>query len=276
MLKPGQFNNLTVVKQVPFGIYLDGEDWGEILLPSKFVPKGTEISDSLTVFIYFDSEDKIIATTQRPLAFVGGFACLKVIDVNAVGAFMDWGLDKDLLVPRSEQQRPMDKDSSYIVHVKQDEKERIVASSRLDPYLNKTQPDFKAGDEVKLLVADTTPLGTKVIVNNSHWGLIHKADTFQALCYGKRIPGYIKNVREDGKLDVVLRKIGQNNIQDLTQRILDMLQNSDGFVALHDKSSAEDIQRVLGDSKKSFKSAIGQLYKRGIIDIELNGIRLRS
>ncbi len=276
MIKIGQFNKLMVIKEVPFGIYLDGGDCGDILLPNKVVPKGTTVTDMLDVFIYFDSEDKIIATTLRPRATVNTCAFLKVIDVNRVGAFLDWGLDKDLLVPKPEQHRSMELDKFYIVYVKQDSKDRIIASSKLDYFLDKTPADYKPGDKVSLLIASATELGTKVIINDRHWGLIHAGEIFQKLHYGTSMQGYIKTVREDGKIDVVLRKIGQDNIRELTKRILDELQKTGGFVPLHDKSSSEDIQRVFNESKKSFKSAIGQLYKQGAITIEANGIRFQD
>ena len=276
MVNVGQFNKLMVIKTVPFGIYLDGGEWGEILLPNKVVPKGTTINDLLDVFIYFDSDDKIIATTLCPRATVGSCAFLNVIDVNRVGAFLDWGLDKDLLVPKPEQQRPMEKDKSYIVYVKQDNQGRIIASSKLDYCLDKSPAHFKQEEEVSLLVAETTALGNKVIINNTHWGLIHSDDIFQTLSYGKRIPGYIKTVRDDGKIDVVLRKMGQDRIRELAQRILSELHKAGGFLPLHDKSLSLDIKRAFSESKKSFKSAIGHLYKQGEITIESNGIRLRD
>lgn len=275
MIRIGQFNTLKVIKEVAFGIYLDGGDWGEILLPNKFVPQNTRVHDMLEVFIYFDSEDKIIATTLRPYARLGSCAFLKVIDVNRVGAFLDWGLEKDLLVPMPEQYRPMEKDKSYIVYVKQDTQGRIIASSKLDYFLDKEPASFKQGDEVNLLVAETTALGNKVIINDSHWGLVHSGDIFQTLTHGKRIRGYIKNIRADGKIDVGLRKIGQGSIRDLATRILAALNKGDGFLPLHDKSASLDIQRAFGESKKSFKSAIGHLYKCGDITLESNGIRLR-
>jgi uncharacterized protein len=274
MINIGQFNTLKVIKQVAFGVYLDGKNWGEILLPNKFVPPATQLNDLVEVFIYFDSEDKIIATTQRPRACVNTCAFLQVIDVNRVGAFLDWGLDKDLLVPRTEQKRPMEKDKFYLVYVKKDNQNRIIASSKLDYYLDQSVANFKPGEEVNLLIAETTPLGTKVIINDSHWGLVHSSEIFQRLTYGKRMRGYIKAIREDGKIDVVLRKIGQNNILDLADRILKELENMGGFIPLHDKSSSEDIQRVFSQSKKSFKSAIGDLYKNRKIIIEERGIRL--
>lgn len=274
MVRVGQFNKLKVIKQVSFGLYLDGEALGEILLPNKVVPQGTQVNDFLDVFIYFDSKDKIIATTARPRARLGNCALLKVIDINAVGAFLEWGLDKDLLVPVPEQQSPMEKDKSYIVFLKLDNKSRIIASSKLDHSLDKTPAHYKCGEEVSLLIAETTPLGNKVIINDRHWGLVHSNDIFQTLIYGKRIPGYIKTIREDGKIDVTLRKIGQDNIRELSNRILSKLKQQDGFLPLHDKSSPQEIKRVLSESKKSFKSAIGQLYKQGAIKIEENGIRL--
>ena len=274
MIHIGQHNTLKVIKKVPFGLYLDGGKWGDILLPIKVTPKNIEINDSLEVFIYFDSEDKIIATTRVPYAQVGTFALLKVIDLNRVGAFLDWGLDKDLLVPKSEQYRPMERDKSYIVYLKQDNQDRIIASSKLDYYLNKSPAPFKAGDEVDLLIAETTALGKKVIINHSHWGLIYSADIFQDLAYGDKTKGYIKTIREDGKIDVELRKLGQDNIRDLAQRILAKLKEKGGYLPLHDKSPADEIYKTFGESKKSFKNAIGYLYKRKAILIASDGIKL--
>ncbi|KTD53263.1 RNA-binding protein [Legionella santicrucis] len=276
MIKVGQFNKLKMVREAPFGVYLQGGEWGEILLPNKFVPKNALVGDMLNVFIYFDSDDKIIATTVRPHAKLGNCAFLKVIDVNSVGAFLDWGLDKDLLVPKPEQHRPMEKGKSYLVYLKQDNQGRIIASSKIDYFLDRTAAHFKPGEEVSLLIADSTPLGRKVIINNSHWGLIHAGDIFQTLIYGEKIKGYIKKVREDNKIDVVLRQIGQNSINELAQRILSKLEHHDGFLALHDKSSPAEIQQIFAESKKNFKSALGQLYKRGLIDIEEKGIRLQT
>jgi len=276
MLKIGQFNQLNVVKEVSFGVYLDGFDWGEILLPRKAVPKNTSIGDYLDVFIYFDSEDKIIATTKHPYMTLGTCAFLKVIDVNRVGAFLDWGLDKDLLVPKSEQRRPMQKDKSYLVYLTQDEQQRLVASSKLDLYLDRAFPCVQAGDAVDLLVAETTDLGTKVIVNHAHWGLIYAGDIFQTLQYGQRVRGYIKTVRNDGKLDIVLRQQGQHNIAGLAQRILAALEQADGFLEIHDKSSPTEIKHAFNESKKNFKHAIGMLYKQGSIRIENNGIYLQQ
>ena len=274
MVEVGRFNRLKVVKEVPFGLYLDGDDWGEILLPSRFVPKGATVGDVLEVFLYFDSEDDIIATTQRPRASLGRFAFLEVIDINPVGAFLDWGLDKDLLAPRPEQRRPMQTGKSYIVYVKLDGEGRLVASSKIDRFLDKLPPRLKAGEEVSLLIAEPSDLGTKVIVNDAHWGLIHQADIFQELRYGKRMRGYVKRVRRDGKIDIALNRTGHAKVNDLGTEILTRLRKSGGFLPLHDKSSPEEIKRVLGVSKKSFKSAVGHLYKQRLIQIEEKGIRL--
>jgi uncharacterized protein len=275
-MKIGQLNALKVVKKVPFGLYLDGDDRGEILLPNRVVPEGTEVNDTLDVFVYFDSEDKIIATTKRPYAMVGCCAFLKVIDVNHVGAFLDWGLDKDLLVPRPEQRRPMEKNKSYLVYLKQDSQGRIVGTSKLDYCLDASPANFKVGDEVSLLVAEGTELGQKVIINDKHWGLIYEGDLFEALRYGDKKRGYIKTVRDDGKLDVTLRKIGREGADSLVKRILARLHEGDGFLPLHDKSSPFDIQDAFGESKKNFKNAIGYLYKQGEITLEHDGIRLKG
>ncbi len=274
MSEVGQFNTLKVIKEVPFGLYLDGGEWGEVLLPSKFVPNGARAGDEINVFLYFDSEDKIIATTQRPRATIGNFAFLKVIDVNRVGAFLDWGLDKDLLVPEPEQRRPMEEGKSYLVYVKHDGEGRIVASSKIDRFLDKWRPRVMPGDEVSLLIAETSDLGNKVIVNDAHWGLIHNSDIFQELRYGKRMRGYIKSVLEDGKIDVVLSRTGNDKINDLSAKILAELHKNGGFLPLHDKSSASEIKRVFGESKTSFKRTIGHLYKQKSIVIEAEGIRL--
>lgn len=276
MIKIGQFNKLKMIKEVPFGIYLQGGEWGEILLPNKSVPKGVLVGDVLDVFVYFDSEDKIIATTTRPYAKLGSCAFLKVVDVNHVGAFLDWGLEKDLLVPKAEQLRPMELGKSYLVYLKQDTQGRIVASSKIDYFLDKTLVNFNQGDEVNLLVAESTMLGQKVIINGTHWGLIHKSEIFQSLAYGQKLKGYIKTIRDDGKVDVVLRKTGASSIQNLAQRIVSKLEQSSGFLPLHDKSDPSEIKFMFAESKKAFKNAIGQLYKKGLIDIKPDGIYLRG
>ncbi len=274
MIKIGQFNRLMVTKEVPFGVYLDGKEYGEILLPKKYVPKNASPEDMIDVFIYFDSEDKIIATTRSPLAEVNKCAFLKVIDVNPTGAFLDWGLDKDLLVPRPEQQRPMEQNKFYVVYLKQDAQDRIFASSKLDYFLDKSPAEYSFNEEVNLMIAQKTDLGFKVIINHKHWGLIHTNDVFQNLYVGQKIKGYIKQIREDQKIDVVLRQQCAIARDDLSARILEALEKADGFLPLHDKSSPEEISRMFAESKKRFKNAVGQLYKEGKIILETEGIRL--
>ena len=277
MAEIGQINKLRVVKEVPFGVYLDGDEDGEILLPTRFVPEACQVGDELEVFVYFDSEDQIIATTQRPRAVVGKFAYLQVVDVSQVGAFLDWGLSKDLLVPFPEQHTRMQAGKSYVVYVNLDHDGRIVATSKIDKFLDKWPARYEPGQEVSLMIAGRTDLGYKAIINHRHWGLIHDQDVFKPLRYGKKVKGYIKNLREDGKIDLSLRKAGYDKISDLAERILQALDEKGGFVPLHDKSPAEEIKHAFGESKKSFKSAIGSLYKQRKIDIEQGkGIRLKS
>lgn len=270
----GQLNTLTVTKKVDFGVYLDGGTYGEILLPKKWVPKGTEAQDGIEVFIYFDSEDRLIATTMKPYASLHTFAPLKVVEVNQVGAFLDWGLEKDLLVPRAEQHRAMEPNKRYLVYIKQDHEGRLVGSSKIDRYLDKTEPQFKPGEEVDLLIAQTTDLGTKVIINHTHWGLVYAQDIFKPLAYGEKIRGYIKMIRPDGKIDVVLRKAGGDGVRELAEHILSELNNNGGSLPLNDKSSPEAIKQAFGESKKSFKNALGYLYKQKRITFTEKGIEL--
>lgn len=270
----GQLNTLTITKKVDFGVYLDGGEYGEILLPKKWVPKGTEAQDKIEVFIYFDSDDRLIATTMKPYASLHTFAVLKVAEVNQVGAFLNWGLEKDLLVPRAEQHRPMESNKRYLVYIKQDHEGRLVGSSKVDRYLDKSKSQFKPGEAVDLLVAQTTELGTKVIINHTHWGLVYAQDIFKALAYGEKTRGYIKMIRADGKIDVVLRKVGGDSVRELAEHILSELNKKGGFLPLNDKSSPEAIKQAFGESKKVFKNALGYLYKQKRITFTGNGIKL--
>lgn len=276
MAEIGQMNHLVVVKEVPFGVYLDGGEYGEILLPTRYVPKDCKLRDEVDVFLYFDSEDQLIATTQRPRAVLGKFAYLKVKEVSKIGAFLDWGLQKDLLVPFPLQKRRMEAGKSYIVYVTLDEQGRIIASSKIDKYLDRWPVKYEQGEEVNLLIAEQSDIGRKAIVNHRHWGVLYEAEIFKQIRYGKKVKGYIKQVREDGKLDLTLNKPGRGKIQDLADQILADLKAGTGHLALHDKSPADEIYRAYGQSKKSFKSAIGQLYKKRLIVIEEDGIRLNE
>jgi hypothetical protein len=275
MVDIGNLNTLKVVKEVDFGIYLDGEELGQILLPKNDVPVNCKIDDNLDVFIYTDSEDRIIATTKTPKAMVGDFAYLKVVAVNEFGAFLDWGLNKDLLVPFHEQQYRMKEGESYIVKVYLDNKsERIAATSYLDAYLDLFTAEYYEGQEVELLICKKTDLGYNAIINNSHWGLLYDKEIFRTINIGQRVKGYIKKVREDGKIDLTLNKSGYEKIDDISQKILDVLKEQGGFIPISDKSSPEIIYDMFGESKKTYKKAIGSLYKKHLILIGNDGIKL--
>jgi len=277
MIEIGKINQLRIVKEVDFGLYLDGEDSGEILLPKRYAPIVFEIGESLSVFIYKDSEDRIIATTEVPFAMVEEFALLKVISVDRIGAFMDWGLMKDLLVPFSEQQVRMEAGKNYIIRVLLDEEtDRLIGSARIEKFLDKTPPTYTTGEEVNVLIANQTDLGYKVIINNSHTGIIYKNEIYTTIHRGQRLKAYISKVREDNKIDVCINKPGFEKIDLLTDRILNMLKENNGFLPISDKSESEEIYKIFGESKKTFKKAVGALYKKKKISIEEKGIRLSS
>jgi len=275
MTKIGRLNRLIVVKELDQGVYLDGEDLGEILLPGRYVPEDCKTGSSIEVFIYRDSEDRIVATTETPLAMVGQFAVLKVVAVNSSGAFLDWGLPKDLLVPFREQQQKMEEGRSYVVFVYLDERsDRIAASSKLDKFLDNEPGHFQQDQEVELLVCEQTDIGYKAIINSTHWGILYKNEVFQQLEQGRYIKGFIQKVRDDGKIDLSLQKPGYEKVDDLSGRIIHMLREQRGFIPVTDKSSPESIYELFGVSKKTFKKAVGALYKKRIISLEEDGIRL--
>ena len=252
----GKMNRLRVVKAVDFGMYLDGGDAGEILLPARYVPEGCSVGDELDVFLYLDSEERLVATTQTPLAQVGDFAYLQVAWVNNYGAFLDWGLMKDLFVPFREQKLKMQKGRSYIVHLHVDEESyRLMASAKVERYLSDEMPPYREGDEVQILVWQKTDLGFKVIVDNRFSGLVYENDLFRPLHTGDRVQAYIKQVRPDGKLDITLQKQGREAVDDFSQVLLEHLQHNAGRTPLCDKSPAEEIYAMFGVSKKVFKKA---------------------
>lgn len=256
-------------------MYLDGGDEGEILLPSRYVPEGCKPGDELDVFIYLDNEERPIATTLVPKAKVGDFAFLEVAWVNQYGAFLDWGLMKDLFCPFREQKMKMEKGKGYIVHVHtDDESYRIVASAKVERYLDDTFPKYKKGEEVDLLVWQKTELGFKVIINNRHGGLVYHSQVFKDIHTGDRMKGYIDNVREDGKIDVTLQPTGKRQTKEFGETLLQYLKDNGGTCDLGDKSAAEDIYSRFGVSKKTFKKAVGDLYKQRIITIGEDGIKL--
>lgn len=269
MVEIGKLNTLTVLKNVDHGIYLDGEHLGEILMPERYVPDNCEVGDSIEAFIYLDSADLLIATTETPYVMVGECAYLKVVDVNQAGAFLDWGLPKDLLVPYSEQICPLKIGQSYTVLTYLDEStNRIAATQKLDTYLSEEAQYFKPEQAVDLLIFGKTDLGYKAIINNTHIGLIYKNEVFQTLTHGEKLKGYIKTIRPDRKIDLCLQLPGKDARDDLSSKILDHLKNNDGVSTLTDKSSPEDIYENFGVSKKNYKKAIGRLYKKRLIRIE--------
>ena len=273
----GRMNSLQVVKHTDFGLYLDGGADGEILLPKRYIPKDTpsEVEDWLNVFIYLDSDDKLIATTEKPKVQVGEFASLKVVDINRVGLFLDWGLPKDLLLPHSEEKRPLQVGDYCVVHVFLDKRsKRITATARLDRYLDNVPATYKPGQEVDLLVAESTDMGFKAIINGKHWGLIHKNELFKFLRSGMQEKGFIKEVRADGKISLSLQLVGQEAASSLGEQILNKLREQGGMLPLNDKSSPEAISALFRVSKGNFKKAIGGLYKQGRILIHEDRIEL--
>ncbi|WP_431483799.1 CvfB family protein [Pseudomonas solani] len=273
----GRFNSLPVVKHTEFGLYLDGDQDGEILLPKRYIPKDqpTEIGDWLNVFVYLDSEDRLIATTQKPKVQVGGFASLKVVEINRIGLFLDWGLPKDLLLPHSEEKRPLQVGDYCVVHVYLDRRtRRITATARLDRYLDTTPARYSVGEEVDLLVADETDMGFKAIINDRHWGLIHRNEIFKFLRSGMREKGFIREVRADGKIALSLQPVGEQLATGLNEQIIAKLREEGGSLAVSDKSPPEVISRLFGVSKGNFKKAIGGLYKQGLIRIHDDRIEL--
>ena len=277
MVNIGKYNTLKVLKEVDFGVYLDGESEGEILMPIRYVPKNCQPGDMVDVFLYLDSEDRPIATTENPYAQVGEFAMLRVKSVNKIGTFLDWGIMKDLLVPFREQKVTMIEGRSYLVYIHVDEEsKRIVASAKLNKFLDKTVPEYVTGQEVDLVIESETDLGYKAIVNNLHWGILYENEVFEQLAKGIKMKGYIKKVRTDNKIDLSLQPLGYVKVDPITQMILDELKKAGGFIAVSDKSEAEEVYRVFGISKKTFKQAVGSLYKKRLITIGTDGIRLNS
>ena len=277
MLNIGNYNTLKIIKILSFGAYLDGGGGKEILLPTRYVPDGAKVGDEVEVFIYHDNEGRLIATTLRPKAVVGEFAFMQVKSVNTTGAFLDWGLMKDLLVPYKEQKLTMREGKWYLVYVRLDHVTgRIMASARIEKFLNNVPPKYEFNQEVDLLVADDTEIGYKVIVNNLHWGMVYHNQVFQRLEKGEHLKGYVKEIREDDKLDISLAPLGYQKVDGIAQTILHALQMQNGFLPVHDKSDPDVIYSLFRCSKKAFKQAIGALYKQHLIHIEPEGIRLVS
>ena len=275
MTQVGRFNKLEVIKEVDFGVYLDGGELDSILLPQRYVPEGCELGDWVDVFLYFDSEDLLIATTETPRVVVGRCEMLKVIDINNAGAFMDWGLPKDLLVPYSEQLKPMEVGYSYVVYVFHDQdSDRIAASTRLQDYLAEESVWVKPRQAVELLIAGRTDLGYKAVINDQYLGLIFRDDAFRPLKVGERLPGFIKNIRSDGKIDLVISQGTLQGDHDLGEQIVENLRASGGVSTLTDKSEPDEIYRAFKVSKKKYKQALGSLYRSKRILLSAEKIQL--
>ncbi|OQY49845.1 MAG: GntR family transcriptional regulator [Desulfobacteraceae bacterium 4572_87] len=275
MAEIGRINNLTVKRKRDYGVHLDGGGSGDILLPKKHMPKECRPGDAVEVFVYADREGHLRATTQKPYATVGQFAELRVAANTSAGSFLDWGMEKDLLVPKKEQQSKMAEGKSYVVFVFLDKKtNRVTASSKLDKFLDLQPPDYEVGEGVDLLICDKTDMGYKVVVNNSHWGMVYQNEVFQKLHTGQRLKGYIKLIRDDLKIDISLQQPGYRKIDDISRNILKTIKDLGGNIAVTDKSPPREIYARFGVSKKTFKKAIGTLYKKRLITIDTNGIKL--
>ncbi len=276
-IKLGEINTMTVVKKVDFGYYLDGGDEGEILMPTRYVPEGCKPGDKIDVFVYLDQDERPVATTLTPKAMVGEFAYLEVAWVNQYGAFLDWGLMKDLFCPFREQKMRMVKGNSYIVHVHLDkESYRIMASAKVEHYLSEERPKYRNGKEVDILIWQKTDLGFKAIVDNKFGGLIYKDQIFKYVHTGDKMKAYIKTVRPDGKIDLMLQPMGQQQTKEFSEALFEYLKNNNGYCNLGDKSDAEEIYERFQVSKKTFKKAVGDLYKRKLITIAPQSIELNK
>ena len=276
MLEIGRFNQLEILKHVDFGVYLEGGEDGEILLPLREMPKDCKIGDILDVFICYDSEDRLIATTQEPFAQVGEFACLEVVSLENVGAFLNWGLPKDLFLPFRERTRSLKIGQTVVVFLYLDNTDRICASMRLDKFVETEPGQYKEAEAVELFIAAQTDLGFKAIINGAHWGMIYNNEIFQPLEHGQKLSGFIKKIREDGKIDLSLQNLKSESSQDLGQKIMTLLESEGGFLPVNDKTPAEKIYQLFGVSKKKYKIALGGLYKKRLITVEDEGIRSTS
>jgi len=275
MAEMGKLNTLEVLRVVEHGMYLQGENNNDILLPNKYIPEGTKVGDEIEVFIYRDSEDRIIATTLKPKGMVGDFAYLEVVAVNRIGAFMGWGLEKDLFVPFKEQRVKMQQGQKYVVGIYIDESsDRIAASSKLYQFLDDDMPEFSTNEEVEAFIYDENEIGYNCLVNEQFVGIIYENDVVTNLEIGQKVKAYVQKVRPDKKVDLSLLPSGYGKVDDIATGILNRLKENDGYLALSDKSPSETINLKLGISKKNFKKAIGSLYKKKLIEIEKIGIRL--
>ena len=274
MIQLGRMNSLPIIKIDEKGAWLDADDLGHVFVPQSQLPEAIKEGSTLAVFPYLDGDSELVISADKPLVQVGEFAGLKVISASRIGAFLDWGLKKDLFVPANEQAKPMQTGHTYVVYVYLDRESRPTATSRLDHYLSIEMPQYEPWEEVDLLICEQTDLGYKVIVNKKFWGLIFYNEIFTTVKIGQRTKGYIKKIHEDGKLDVTLNKPGLARKDEAGEKILARLQKQGGFLPVGDKSSPELIYSQFSMSKGTFKKAIGGLFKQGLITIEDGGIRL--
>lgn len=272
-VKIGRTNSLKVVKRTNFGAFLDGLQHGEILLPIRYVPTGTEIGDMIDVFVYYDSEDRLIATTEKPYAMEGEFGYLEVVSNTEIGSFVDWGLTKDLLIPFREKKERLEVGKRYIVYVYIDKSGRLAGSTKIYKHMGRKKNPLRSGDEVELTICNPAPRGYNVIIDKRFVGIIYENEIFRPIREGQNVRGFIKEIRPDGKIDTELQKSGELKT-DLSDTIVAYLKQHGGSSSLSDKSPPEEIYRELHTSKKAFKRAIGVLYKKRIIVIEDSGIRL--
>lgn len=274
MVELGKTNKLSVVKQSDFGLFLDGGELGEILLPKRYVTPEMKPGDEVSVFIYLDGEERYTATTDMPVAEVGQVAFMKVKSIENAGAFLEWGIMKDVLVPFSEQKLKMEPGKYYIVFLYVDKiTERITASMKLEKFVHKSLPDYAPGQKVNGIIVQSTDLAYKAVIDDHHFGLLYKNEVFKPLMVGQKLPMYVKKVRTDGKVDLAIEAPGHVKLDTNSQKILDRLTHEGGFLPFHDKTDAEVIYRHFGISKKVFKASIGQLYKQRKIEILPHGIK---
>lgn len=275
MIGLGKYNTLEILRDTSVGLFLGDEDGNDVLLPNKYVPKSYNIGDPIDIFCYLDYDERPVATNLHPYIIRNTFELLRVADVSNYGAFLDWGLEKHLLVPFSEQKAKMLEGQSYVVYCYLDDVSmRLVASNKLDKFLSNEALTVSVMDEVDVLVTRSTDLGWEVIINNAHKGLVYLNEVYKTIAIGDRMKGYIKHIRPDNKIDVSLQPIGEGSLEPVAQKIYEKLRSEDGFLALHDKSDPEDIKKILQISKKMFKKGIGTLYKAQKITIKGDGIYL--
>ncbi|TQV89718.1 CvfB family protein [Aliikangiella coralliicola] len=276
MVKIGQFNFLKIFRKTARGTFLEAGNLGQVFLPVAQTPSHCEVGDKIQVFLYRDSHDEVVATTKKPRIEIGGTTCLKVLSVSRVGAFLDWGLPKDLLAPFGEQSKKMEVGEFHIVHAYEDNTGRLCASSKLNKFIKAETSGLKAGDSVNLIVGDQTDLGYKMIVNQAYWGLLHHDDIFREIKYGQKLKGFIKKLRADKRIDITLKQPGVSGDKSLASKILAKIESGNGFSAINDKSPPELIYQEFGVSKKVFKAELGALYKQRKILIGKDGIRFAN